>query len=139
MRKTDDHISDQQLKPGVCAGDALRPNEVRGVNGIVPHQKINYLEVAQSCADQYSMHMTKDVARERCELMYKNLSDRVRRGEQVSCEMPFVGRFLVRNRVVAFQFLQDLSMKTKGVTPKQFSVGRLFSNQDASHNLTMHE
>ena len=46
MRRADDHIGDINLKAGVCSGDAIRPNEVRGTNGIVPHQKINYLDVA---------------------------------------------------------------------------------------------
>ena len=45
MRRTGDYISDIGLKSGKCAGDALRPNEVKGTNGVVPEMKINYTEV----------------------------------------------------------------------------------------------
>lgn len=78
MRKSTDYYTDTRLKAGKCAGDALRPNEVKGINGVVPEMKINYFEVGQYCGE------SKETCREHCEMLFKNLSDRVRRGEQVS-------------------------------------------------------
>lgn len=41
-------------------------------------------------------------------------------------------------RVAAVNFHQDLVKQTKGATAKQFTVGNVFGNLDATHNLNMH-
>ena len=74
-RKSNNFLSDQDLKSGICCGDAIRPLELKGVNGIIPKVKINYVEVSSFCSEP------KDVCRDRCELVFKSLSDRVRKGE----------------------------------------------------------
>ena len=124
-------VTDQDLRSGICVGDAIRPMGLKGVSGIIPKVKINYFEVAMLCG------LSKDVCRDRCEQAFKSLSDRVRRGEQISTEIPLVGRFLVRMRVAAVNFHQDLVKQTKGATAKQFTVGNVFGNLDATHNLNM--
>lgn len=43
-----------------------------------------------------------DKCRDMCEVMFKHISNNVKNGEQVSTEMPFVGRFLVRGHTAAF-------------------------------------
>lgn len=116
----------------MCVGDAIRPCDIKGVNGVIPKVKTNYFEVGQLCGE------SKDACRLRCEQIFKYLSDKVRKGEQVSCEMPLVGRFLVRTRIAAFSFLNNLVEQTRGVTAKQFTVGNIFGNLDATHNLNMH-
>lgn len=48
-RKQNNFLSDQDLKSGICTGDAIRPLELKGVNGVIPKVKINYIEVGQFC------------------------------------------------------------------------------------------
>ena len=81
----------------------MRPMSLKGANGVIPKVKTNYFEIGQLCGE------SKDVCKETCERVFKWFSDRVRKGEQVSgTELPLVGRFLVRSRVAAFNFLPSL-------------------------------
>jgi hypothetical protein len=133
-RASNNFTVDQDLKSGVCAGDAIRPMAVKGVNGVIPKVKANYFEIGQLCSQ------SKDKCRETCERVFKWFSDRVRKGEQVNgTELPLVGRFLVRSRVAAFNFLPSLVEQTRGMTAKQFTVGNIFGSLDATHNMNMHE
>ena len=99
-----DFVSAVNLRTGVAHnnGAALRPMELKGASGIIPKVKINYVEVGLFC------NLNKEVCRNSCELQFRNLSDKVRRGESVTHELPLVGRFIVRNNVAAFAFNPDL-------------------------------
>jgi hypothetical protein len=35
-RANNNFISDQDLKSGICAGDAIRPMSLKGANGVIP-------------------------------------------------------------------------------------------------------
>ena len=75
---------------------------MKGASGIIPKVKINYVEVGLFC-DQ-----PKEMCRKACEQMFRNASDRVRRGENVIVEIPLVGRFMTKSKVAAIDFNQDL-------------------------------
>jgi hypothetical protein len=79
----------------------------------------------------------KDECRIACEQVFRKLSDKVRNGDNVSHEIPLVGRFIVRNNVAAIDFTSDLVDATRGVTAKQLNVGNLFSNSNAVLNLNI--
>ena len=74
--------------------------------------KINYFEVGQLCGHE------KEACKEQCEIIFKSLSDRVRKAEQLTVDLPMVGRFLVRTRVAAINFNSELIERTRGFTAK---------------------
>ena len=70
--------------------------------------------------------------------MFRSMSDRVRRGENLNVEMPLIGRFLTRGNVAAVDFVQDLVEQTRGNTAKGFTVGNLFGSSNACLNMNIH-
>ena len=58
-----DFVSATPLKAGIAYnnGTQVRPNEVKGVSGIIPKVKINYTEVGTNSG------FSKDVAKNGCE------------------------------------------------------------------------
>lgn len=95
--------------------------------------KINYTEVGSLCS------LSKDVCKNGCEQVFRFLSDKVRKGDQVAMEVPFVGSFLVRGGIAAFSFIDDLSEETKGVTAKNYFVNKLFSSSINQLNLKVND
>lgn len=73
-------------------------------------------------------NQTKDLCKNGCEQVFRFLSDKVRKGEPVAMELPFVGSFIVRGGIAAFAFINDLSEETKGVTAKSHFVNKLFAS-----------
>ncbi len=74
-----DFVSAVTLRTGVAhkGGQTIRPYDIKGASGIIPKVKINYTEVASYCGQN------KDICKNGCEQVYRFLSDKVRRGEQV--------------------------------------------------------
>ena len=105
---------------------------LNGASGIVPQVKINYVEVGMFC------QQSKDDCRKGCEQMFRNLSDKARKGEPVGIEIPLVGRFLTRGNVAAVDFFGDLVQSTRGTTAKNFNVGNLFGSSNTVLNMTIH-
>ena len=99
-----DFVSAVTIKTGIShnKGNQIRPLELKGASGIIPKVKINYVEVGLFC-DQ-----PKEMCRKACEQMFRNASDRVRRGENVIVEIPLVGRFMTKSKVAAVDFNHDL-------------------------------
>ena len=71
---------------------------LNGASGIIPLVKMNYVELGLFCGQ------SKDECRKGCEQMFRNLSDKVRQGQNVSIEIPLVGRFLTRSNIAAVDF-----------------------------------
>ncbi len=130
-----DFVSAIALRAGVAhnRGATVRPYDLKGASGIIPKVKVNYTEVAVLCGQ------TKDVSRNGCEQVFRFLSDKVRKGESVSMELPFVGTFIVRNGIAALAFIDDLAEETKGVTAKQHLVNKLFASSVNRLNLQIHD
>ena len=99
-----DFVSAITLRTGIShsSGQQVRPLELKGASGIIPKVKINYVEVGLFCGHN------KEDCRKACENMFRSLSDRVRRGENITIELPMVGRFMTRAGVAAVDFNQDL-------------------------------
>ena len=104
---------------------------MHGASGIIPKVRMNYVEVGLFCG------FDKDECRVTCEQIMRKLSDKVRHGENISYEIPLVGRFIVRNNIAAVDFNMDLIEATRGTTAKQLTVGNLFSNSNAVLNLNI--
>lgn len=130
-----DFVSGIVLKTGIShnRGAQIRPLALNGVSGIIPLVKINYVEVGIFC------QQTKDICRRGCEQMFRNLSDKARRGENCSFELPLVGRFITRNNVAAVDFFQDLVEQTRGNTAKNHLVGNLFGSSNTVLNMNIHQ
>jgi len=43
----------------------------------------------------------------------------------------------VRNQIAAVNFTESLVLQTRGQTVKTFTVGNIFGNSNATHNLSM--
>ena len=71
--------------------------------------------------------------------MFRSISDRYRRGETISVELPMVGRFLTRGNVAAVDFLQELVLQTRGNTTKGFNVGNVFGSSNACLNMSIYQ
>lgn len=95
-----DFVSSVVLKTGIShnRGAQIRPMELKGASGIIPLVKINYIEVGMFCGQ------TKDECRRGCEQMFRNMSDKFRRGESVCLELPLVGRVITRGSIAAVDF-----------------------------------
>jgi hypothetical protein len=93
--------------------------------------KVNYTEVAALCL------LNKDVCKTACEQVFRFLSDKARKGENVIMDIPFVGSFIIRSGVVAISFFDDLLEDTKGVTAKNHFVNKLFASSVNKHNLQL--
>jgi CCDC81 eukaryotic HU domain 2 len=124
-------VSAVYIKSGIAhnRGAQVRPFDNKGVSGIIPKVKINYTEVASLCSQ------SKDICKNGCEQVFRFLSDKARKGEQATMDIPFVGTFIVRAGVAAISFSTDLCEDTKGVTAKNHYVNKLFASSVNKHNL----
>jgi hypothetical protein len=71
--------------------------------------------------------------------VYRFLSDKVRKGESVQMEIPFVGTFIVRGGIAAVSFLDNFSEETRGMTAKSHLVNKLFANSNNRLNMQIHD
>ena len=124
-----DFVSAVYVKAGIAKGVSVRPFDGKGINGIIPKVKVNYTEVAALCSQN------KDTCRNGCEQVFRFLSDKARKGEQATMEIPFVGTFLLKNNIAAVSFSSEIAEETKGVTAKNHFVNKLFSSSISKHNL----
>jgi CCDC81 eukaryotic HU domain 2 len=126
-----DFVSAVYIKSGMAhnKGAQVRPFDNKGVCGIVPKVKINYTEVAALCL------LNKDICKQGCEQVFRFLSDKARKGESITMEIPFVGVFIIKNGIAAIAFADEVLEDTKGVTAKNHFVNKLFSSSVNKHNL----
>ena len=130
-----DFVSAVYIKSGMAhnKGAQVRPFDNKGICGIVPKVKINYTEVATLCS------LNKDICKSGCEQVFRFLSDKARKGEALSMEIPFVGAFIIKNNIVAIAFADEISEETKGVTVKNHFVNKLFASSVNKHNLQLQD
>lgn len=102
---------------------------MRGSSGIVPKVKINYTEIGQLAG------VSKDAAENGCKLIFKDISDKVKQGMNVSLPIPFVGTFRSRGNIAAIQFNESLIKESLGKTNKQFFEGKLFASNNNRLNM----
>jgi hypothetical protein len=63
------------------------------------------------------------------------MSDKVRKGQNVAMEIPFVGHFIVRTGIAAVSFNDDMINETKGATAKGHFTNKLFASSINRLNL----
>ena len=78
---------------------------------------------------------SKDFCRNAIERVIKNMSDRVKHGEDFTVELPFTGSFIVKYKTCAVQFEDELFEDTRGVTRKNHLVGQLFASNNHKHDM----
>ena len=96
------------------AGQLVQKDQ-HGSTGIIPTSQVNFFELAAASG------LSKDVFKTQCELVLKDLADKVRKGESVTKEVPKVGTLKIRNKVAGVQFDSALISQAKGQTTKAFA------------------
>ena len=81
--------------------------------------------------------MPKEMCREVIELIIKYMSDTARKGAPFSIEIPLVGCFMVRTKIVAVSFIREIQEQSRGATARAYTVGNLFSSSNAVLNQNM--
>lgn len=130
-----DFASAVYIKSGIAhnKGAQVRPFDNKGICGIVPKVKINFTEVSALC------NLNKDVCKSGCEQVFRFLSDKARKGETITMEIPFVGVFIIRTGIAAVSFADELLSETRGVTAKNHYVNKLFASSVNKHNLQLQD
>jgi len=83
-----DFVTGKNLRKAYYAfSGQILPYEIQGSSGIIPKVKVNYTEIAT-----YS-GVSKDQAKNGCELIFKDMADKVRQGLSISLPIPHVGTF----------------------------------------------
>lgn len=108
-----DFVYPLNLKSGIMFSQPdgsynLRPHEQHGSSGVIPKVMINYFEISTIS------RISKEQCRASCEVIFKYISDQVRKGVNLQVDIPMVGRILVRNMTAAIKFNQELVQKSKG-------------------------
>jgi len=84
-----DFVLGLTLKSGVVnQNGVLRPFEIRGSSGVVPKVRVNYTEIG------YYAGVPKDEAKHGCDIVIRDLSDKVKSGQSTKLLIPNVGYFL---------------------------------------------
>lgn len=91
-----DFVNGLNVRKGVCGqGGNVRPFDVGHGSGIVPKVKINYTEVGIFSG------LPKDSAKNGCELIFKDMAEKVKKGLAISLPIPHVGTFRCRANLAA--------------------------------------
>ena len=78
---------------------------------------------------------SKDFTRNAIERVIKNMSERVKKGEDFTVDLPNVGIVIFRHKMAAVNFDSDLQETTRGVTAKNHFVNNLFSSNNNKHHM----
>lgn len=125
-----DFVLGLSLKSGVVNNQgALRPFQIQGTSGVVPKVRVNYTEIG------YYAGLSKDEAKHGCDIVIRDLSDKVKSGQQTKLLIPNIGYFLCKSQVVGVKFNNDIVQDSQGKTSKSHFVNKLFSNSVNRANL----
>jgi len=96
-----DFVNGLNLRTAITgAGGNIIASSIKGTSGIVPKVKINYTEIGYMTNGSVS----KDQAKNACELIFKDIADKVKKGMTVSLPIPGVGVFKSKGTLCAVQF-----------------------------------
>lgn len=125
-----DFVPGVTVKSGVVhENGVLRPFEIKGTSGIVPKVRINFTEIG------YYSGTNKDDAKHGCDIVIRDLSDKVKSGQSTKLLIPNVGNFICKGHVAGVKFLPELVNESKGKTTKTHFVNKLFANSVNRANL----
>ena len=103
--------------------------EIHGASGIIPKVKINYTEIGIYAS------VSKDQAKNGCELIFRDMADKVKSGLSISLPIPHVGTFKSRGKMCCISFDRNIIENTMGMTAKAHFEGNLFSTNNNKDNL----
>ena len=105
-----DLLSKFSDRTGGGTRNTVIPFELRDNNGIVPKHQINYTEI--------SVHsgVSKQTAKDHCELIYKKYSSRAAAGKRVEADIPHVGKLSISIGLAAVIFNNDIINNSRGKT-----------------------
>lgn len=125
-----DFVLGLPLQSGVVHDNGvIRPFEIKGSSGIVPKVRINYTEIG------YIAGVSKEEAKHGCDIVIRDLSDKVKSGQQAKLLIPCVGSFICRTKIAGVKFDKNVVEESKGKTSKAHFVNKLFSNSVNRANL----
>ena len=126
-----DFVSGVTLRAGQAhgLGNQIRPYDIKGASGSIPKCKVNFTDIAAQCGSN------KDICKNACEQVFRFLSDKVRKGETCTMDIPFVGTFLVRTSIAAVAFSNELIADTQGATGRTHFVNKLFASSVQMQNM----
>jgi len=103
------------LRTAVCGSNGnIVATSIKGTSGIVPKVKVNYTEIGFMTDSSVS----KDQAKNACELIFKDMAEKVKKGLTISLPIPGVGVFKSKGSLCAVQFNQTLVSDAAGKTAK---------------------
>lgn len=79
--------------------------------------------------------VSKDQAKNACELIFKDMAEKVKKGLTISLPIPGVGVFKSKGSLCAVQFNQTLVSDAAGKTAKTHFQNKLFSSNNNRANL----
>ena len=79
--------------------------------------------------------MSKDAGKGGCELIFKDMADKVKKGLSISIPIPHVGTFWCINKIAAIQFNNNVVSDSLGKTAKAHFQNKLFSTNVNRANL----
>lgn len=127
-----DFVLGMEIKAGIVhENGVIRPFEIKGTSGIVPKVKINYTEIG------YYAGCSKEEAKHGCDIVIRDLSDKVKSGQQAKLLIPHIGAFLCKNKIAGVKFSSDVIEESKGKTNKTHFIGKLFSSSVNRANLDL--
>lgn len=114
------------IKPGIkaTATGQIRPYQQQGVSGIIPQTKMNYCELAASTG------LSKDVCREACEWVFRQLADQTRKGQAVKKRIPEVGELQIQRGLAGVVFEPRIAEQALGKTAKQYALSLFQTNNN---------
>ena len=69
------------------ANGQLIKYDLQGASGVIPKVKINYIDIGTRAG------VSKDAGKGGCELIFKDMADKVKKGLSISIPIPHVGTF----------------------------------------------
>lgn len=97
----------------------------------MPKVKINFTEIG------YLAGVSKEDAKHGCDIVVRDLSDKVKSGQTTNLLIPEVGTFICKNRITGVKFHSDVVEESKGKTSKSHYVGKLFASNLNRANLDL--
>jgi hypothetical protein len=127
-----DFIPGMPVKAGfVHENGVLRPFQIKGTSGVVPKVRVNFTEIG------YFAGVSKEDAKHGCDIVVRDLSDKVKSGQMAKLMIPHLGSFICKGKVAGVKFNSDVVKESEGKTTKAHFVNKLFANSVNRANLDL--
>ena len=93
----------------------LRPYKVVRTNGDIPQTKINFSEIS------IYANLPKDNCKLMVESVFRKIQENYSSGKSVEMEIPNIGVLIIRNKMAAVMFNDNLQRQTKNLSSKSLT------------------